>query len=100
MTLDVRSSLKQIGDALGLPADALEQAPADTGDDHDHELRPALGRPEGRPAIRILSVWLLVLVLALYAAAIYLAAAAAAGRSPTSAGRSSSWGSSRWSRSA
>jgi hypothetical protein len=73
VTLDVTELLKQIGEALGVPTDALNRLPADVGQitimksDQLNTARKAVR------LIKILSVWLLVLVLVLYAAALYLA---------------------------
>jgi len=74
VTLDVTELLKQIGLALGVPADALDRLPPDTGMITIMSSDQLDTAQKSVRLIRILSVWLLVLVLALYAAAILLAA--------------------------
>jgi hypothetical protein len=73
VTLDLRQLVRQLGGDLGLPADALAKLPADTGIiTVMRSSQLSLAQTAVR-AIRVLSVWLLVLVLGLYALAIYLA---------------------------
>jgi len=73
VTLDVTELLKQIGAALGIPADALNRLPPDTGVITIMTSDQLASAQKAVRLIKILSVWLLVLVLALYAAAILLA---------------------------
>ena len=73
VTLDVTELLKQIGEALGVPADALSRIPADVGVITIMKSDQLSSAQQAVRLIRVLSVWLLVLVLALYALAIYLA---------------------------
>jgi hypothetical protein len=73
VTLDVTHLLKEIGTELGLPGAALDRIPPDTGTItllRSDQLQTA---QRGVRAIRVLSVWLFVLVFALYGLAIYLA---------------------------
>jgi hypothetical protein len=73
VTLDLSQLLKELGAELGLPAGVLAKIAANTGvitvmrSDQLSEVQT------GVRAVRILSVWLLVLVLVMYGAAIYLA---------------------------
>jgi hypothetical protein len=65
--------LKEVGTDLGLPASAVNKLPANTGVItvmHSNQLSLA---QTGVRAIRILSLWLIVLVLAMFALALYLA---------------------------
>jgi hypothetical protein len=65
--------VRQIGTDVGLPASALDKLPPNAGVVtvmHSNQLGLA---QTGVRAIRILSLWLLVLVLAMYALALYLA---------------------------
>ena len=73
VTLDVTELLKQIGEALGIPADALNRIPADVGVITIMKSDQLSSAQQAVRLIRVLSVWLLVLVLALYALAIYIA---------------------------
>jgi hypothetical protein len=73
VTLDLGELVRQLGTELGLPAAALDRLPHETG-------RLVLMRSSqlslaqtGVQTIRALSLWLLVLVLVLYAAAVYVA---------------------------
>jgi hypothetical protein len=73
VTLDVLELTKQIGQELGLPGDVLAKLPADAGTITIMQSDQLDLAQKGVRITRILSVWLLVLVLALYALAIYLA---------------------------
>ena len=74
--VDLGALVQQIGPSLGLPAAALDRMPPQHRRDHGHALRPARAAQTGVKAVRVVSTWLVVLVLALFAAAIYLAAGA------------------------
>ena len=73
VTLDVTELLKQIGAELGVPTDALAKIPADTGQIEILRSDQLDSAQKGVRLVRILSVWLFVLVFALYGLAIYLA---------------------------
>jgi Short C-terminal domain len=73
VTLNLGQLITQLGSDLGLPKPALAKIPSDAGRItvmRSNELGLA---QKGVQAIRFLSVWLLVLVLALFAWAVYLA---------------------------
>jgi hypothetical protein len=73
VTLDVTELLKQIGAALGVPGDALNRLPADVGQITIMKSDQLNSAQKAVRLIKILSAWLLVLVVVLYALAIYLA---------------------------
>jgi hypothetical protein len=73
VTLDLSQLIKQLGQSLGLPAAALAKLPANTGKITIMRSDQLSAAQQGVQAIRVLSVWLVILVLALYALAIYLA---------------------------
>ena len=73
VTLDVTELLKQIGEALGVPTDALNKLPPDTGVITIMTSDQLDTAQKSVRLIRILSGWLLVAVFLLYATAIYLA---------------------------
>ena len=73
VTLDVTELLKQLGAALGVPAAALDRLPANAGMITIMKSDQLALAQDGVRSVRVLSVWLLVLVLALYGAALYLA---------------------------
>ena len=73
VTLDVTDLLKQIGEALGVPTDALNRLPANVGQITIMKSDQLSTAQQAVRLIRILSVWLLVLVFVLYGVAIYLA---------------------------
>ena len=73
VTLDVTDLLKQIGEALGVPTDALNRLPANVGQITIMKSDQLSSAQQAVRLIRILSVWLLVLVFVLYGVAIYLA---------------------------
>ncbi|HEX4521485.1 MAG TPA: SHOCT domain-containing protein [Gaiellaceae bacterium] len=73
VTLDIGVLLREVATQLGLPASVISNLPPDVGVitvAHSDQLNTA---QKGVRAIKILSVWLLVLVLAMYVLAIYLA---------------------------
>ena len=73
VTLDIGVLLKEVATQLGLPATVIDRLPPDVGVitvAHSDQLSTA---QKGVRAIKILSVWLLVLVLAMYVLAMYLA---------------------------
>jgi hypothetical protein len=73
VTLDVRQFVIEIGTELGLPQDALQKLPATAGQVTLLKSNQLSAAQTGVQAVRHLSVWLLVAVLALYGLAIYLA---------------------------
>jgi hypothetical protein len=76
VTIDLGALVQQIGPSLGLPAAALSRLPPQTGVItvmRSDELALAQNAVRG---IKIVSTWLVVLVLAMFGTAIYLAAGA------------------------
>jgi hypothetical protein len=73
VTLDLSQLIKQVGQSLGLPAAALARLPATTGKITIMRSNQLSAAQKGVRAIKVLSVWLVILVLALFAFAIYLA---------------------------
>jgi hypothetical protein len=73
VTLDLSQLVKELAVELGLPAAALEKIPANAGVINVMSSDQLSAAQAGVQAVHVLSVWLLVLVLALYALAIYLA---------------------------
>ncbi len=73
VTLDLGELLKEIGLDLGLPASAVDKLPAGTGVVTVMRSDQLSLAQDGVRAVRVLSVWLIVLVFALYALAVYLA---------------------------
>jgi len=73
VTVDVGALVKELGTNLGLPSSALDKIPAGTGVFTVMKSDQLAAAQQGIHAIRILSVWLIVLVLVLYSLAIYLA---------------------------
>ncbi len=67
------SCSKELGAQLGLPAGVLARIPANTGVITVMRSDQLSDVQTGVRAVRILSVWLLVLVLVMFAAAVYLA---------------------------
>src|SRR6516165_3098612 len=65
VTLDVTDLLKQIGEALGVPTDALNRLPADVGVITIMRSDQLSSAQQAVRLIKVLSVWLLVLVVAL-----------------------------------
>ena len=73
VTLDLSALVKDLGTQLGLPSSALDKIPPDTGVItvmHSNQLSAA---QTGFRALRILSIWLFVLVMAMFGLALYLA---------------------------
>jgi hypothetical protein len=73
VTVDLGELVKSLGAELGLPAAALERIPPDAGELEVMRSDQLAAAQAGVRAVRVLSTWLLVLVLALYALAIFLA---------------------------
>jgi hypothetical protein len=73
VTVNLSSLVQQLGAQLGLPASALAKLPANAGVITVMRSDQLAAAQQGVRAVRVLSVWLLVLVLGLYALAIYLA---------------------------
>jgi hypothetical protein len=73
VTVDLHELVTELGQDLGLPQSALDKIPADAGVITVMRSDQLSAAQSGVRAVHILSAWLLVLVLALYAAAIYLA---------------------------
>jgi Short C-terminal domain len=73
VTLDVSELLKQLGEALGIPTSALDRIPADAATITVLKSDQLSYAQKGVRAVKVLSVWLLVLVLAMYGLALYLA---------------------------
>jgi hypothetical protein len=73
VTLDVRQFIVEVGTELGLPPDALAKIPTNAGQITLLKSDQLSAAQTGVQAVRHLSVWLLVVVLALYGLAIYLA---------------------------
>jgi hypothetical protein len=76
VTIDLGALVQRIGPSLGLPASALDKLPPQTGvitvmRSDDLALVQSVVK-----GIKIVSTWVVILVLALYAAAIYLAVGA------------------------
>jgi len=76
VTLDLGALVQQIGPSLGLPAAALDRVPPNTGVITVMRSDQLSLVQNGAKAVRIVSTWFVVLILALFAAAIYLAAGA------------------------
>ena len=73
VSLNLGELVTQLGGDLGLPDAALAKIPADAGEITLMRSDQLGLAQKGVQAIRVLSVWLLVLVLALFALAVYLA---------------------------
>jgi Short C-terminal domain len=73
VTLNLHELVVEVATALGLPANAIAQLPANTGTVTLLKSDQLSAAQTGVRAIRTLSVWLLVAVLFLYGLAIYLA---------------------------
>jgi hypothetical protein len=71
--LDLGQLVRQLGTDLGVPTGALNQVPANTGVITVMRSDQLGLAQAGVRAIRILSVWLIVLVLAMFGLALYLA---------------------------
>jgi hypothetical protein len=73
VTLDLRQLVLQLGQRVGLPASLLDRIPASVGTITIMRSNQLAAAQKGVRAIRVLSVWLAILVFAMYALAIYLA---------------------------
>src|SRR5262249_11436799 len=73
VTLDLHALLIQIGQELGISDSALAKIPADQGVITLMSSDQLSLAQDAVRALRILSVWLLVIVLGMYALAVYLA---------------------------
>jgi hypothetical protein len=73
VTIELGTLVRSLGTELGLPASALDRIPPDAGSLEVMRSDQLAAAQTGVQALRVLSTWLLVLVLALYALAIYLA---------------------------
>ena len=73
VTLDLGELVTSIGEELGLPPAALDKIPPDAGELVVMNSDQLSAAQTGVRALRVLSAWLLALVLALYALAIFLA---------------------------
>jgi hypothetical protein len=73
VTLDLGQLLRELGAALGVPASALDRIPPSAGQLEVMRSDQLEGAQAAIQAVKVLSTWLLVLVLALYALAIFLA---------------------------
>jgi hypothetical protein len=73
VTLNLHDLIVELGLDLGLPADALARVPPNAGVITLMSSKQLAAVQDGVRIVRILSVWLLVLVLAMYGLAIYLA---------------------------
>jgi hypothetical protein len=73
VTVDLHELIVELGTQIGLPADALARVPEDAGVITLMRSDQLSAAQAGVQTVRILSVWLLVLVLGMYAAAVYLA---------------------------
>lgn len=73
VTVDLHELVTEVGTSLGLPASALEKLPADAGTVTLMKSDQLSTAQTAVRALHALSVWLLVLVLAMYATAVYLA---------------------------
>ena len=73
VTVDLSALVQQLGTELGLPSSALDKIPAGTGVITVMRSNQLNAAQQAVRAIRVLSVWLVVLVLVLYGLALYLA---------------------------
>jgi hypothetical protein len=73
VTVDLGELVKSLGTELGLPAAALDRLPPDAGELEVMRSDQLAAAQAGVRSVRVLSTWLLVLVLALFALAIFLA---------------------------
>src|SRR3954463_9453288 len=76
VTIDLGALVQQIGPTLGLPAAALAQVPSQTGVITVMRSDQLGAAQNGVKAVKVVSSWLVLLVLALFGAAIYIAAGA------------------------
>lgn len=73
VTLDLGELVRSLGSELGLPESALDRIPAGAGDLEIMRSDQLDAAQAGVRSIRVLSTWLLVVVLGLLALAVYLA---------------------------
>lgn len=73
VTLDLNELVRQLGAELGLPASALDKLPDKAGVITVMRSDQLSAAQQGVRIVHALSIWLLALVLAMYATAIYLA---------------------------
>ncbi len=73
VTLDAGQLVTELGTEIGLPSAVLSKVPASTGQITVMRSSQLSFVQQSVEAVRILGTWLLVLVLAMYAAAVYLA---------------------------
>jgi hypothetical protein len=73
VTLDLGELVQSLGAELGLPASALNKIPPDAGELEIMRSDQLATAQAGVRAVRVLSTWLLVLVLGLFALALFLA---------------------------
>jgi hypothetical protein len=73
VTLDVHQMIVEVGTELGLPQNALAQLPGTAGEITLMKSDQLAAAQTGVRTLKVLSVWLLVVVLFLYGLAIYLA---------------------------
>jgi hypothetical protein len=73
VTVDLHELIVELGTQIGIPADALARVPADAGVITLMRSDQLSAAQAGVQTVRVLSVWLLVLVLGMYALAVYLA---------------------------
>jgi hypothetical protein len=73
VTVDLGELVQTLGAELGLPAAALDRIPPDAGEFEVMRSDQLDAAQAGVRSVQVLSTWLLVLVLALYALAIFLA---------------------------
>jgi len=73
VTLDLSVLIKNVAAELGLPQTAIAKIPADIGQITVLKSNQLDAAQKGVKVINVLSVWLLIAVLAIFAAAIYLA---------------------------
>jgi len=73
VTVDLSELVTELGAELGLSAATLDKIPPDAGEFAVMRSDQLAAAQAGVRSVRVLSTWLLVLVLALYALAIYLA---------------------------
>jgi len=73
VTIDLGALVQSVGPSLGLPESALSRLPPQTGVITVMRSDQLAAAQNGIKVVRIVSTWLVLLVLALYALAIYLA---------------------------
>jgi len=73
VTIDLSALVKELGTQLGLPSSALDKIPPNTGLITVMRSNQLAAAQDGIRAIRVLSVWLFVLVMAMFGLALYLA---------------------------